>query len=855
MKNKLDFSIIITVGAITAAVLFLISASNDEQPLPSPFDYELIEYDDLVSRNAKIGLYAIPNPLEKELCFSISSENITSSSSPSLEFLSSHIEETSHIREDIQFEDAPPEFYTRFDTPINTSLALEMILAYDFESTIIETENNIVKIPDKLYYFDCPFEYKNEQMMLRVMFESHFWENVPVYVNATRNNMGIPALTNENIVIFDGGLNSTVHFYNNLEKEITLRSTDPINYLRDKDDRYFNSEEPDRTFENKFAKITNENTITIPPGKIFSYHFASWHNPYSGPLNYTISPSNLKGTITLMPYYDCAPSIDIFLPYSKYHKVPEEPLYLPDGYKYECGFYHYPEAPTYYYASNNQSDESKENLGHGISPKFLGAGGLAIRLVDLKSYGYPYPQQESDKFTVLTEKFSSDSMTAYLHGQPTIFEKANYGDKFGRITVYLDYDTWYVVEGGLPFSELLKITESIAFEKGGNYLSIPESFENEFKDKSLFIELIDFKEVYHPGQLVSFEVFAQGHVPVPDNFDVIITDSDGNTVWQNPSSVDFGGPEIGYVDYTWSTEYDFQSPQIYEVGHYNVKASLHDVSVEHKFQVREEPQFSLLHDMISENSFDKTLLSSFDDDCSRKNNIAEFIADSSISEIKNRFKENNALLDVIFEKQEISIDDEKRTRNYVVPEQILECIEQIKVDNDKLEKKLEEDGNSIEFDLELLLRESKVLYHGHDYQKSIDTAEFILENLSERNTDAMILKGKSLVRLDKYEKAVSTFEDAVKINPDSAEGWFRLGHALSSTDQHEMALERYDHSIKVDPNYADAYIGKAFTLMTLERFDEALENAEKAIAIYPDRPVYRQIYQTVFDISESMSTN
>ena len=665
--------------------------------------------------------------------------------------------------------------------------------------------------------------------------------------------MDVPVLINKKITVFDGGINGTVLFYNDLGKEITLRSTDPINYQRTQDDKYYSSREPDRLFENMFAKTTNENKVVIPPKKAFSFHFSSWSTPYDTPLNYTIPILNLEGTISVKPYYDCSTSQDIFIPYSKYHKIPNSPQYLPAGYEYECGFYHYPESPTYYYANSTLSEKFSDKLGHGINPEFLGAGGLAIRLMDLKSYGNPYPQQESDKFTVLTEKFSSDSMTAYLQGQPAIFEKANYGDnKFGRITVYLDYDTWYVIEGGLSFPELLKITESILFEKGDGYSSIPQGFENEFKDKSLFIELIDFKEVYPPGELISFEVFTQGHVPVPDNFDVIITDSEGNAVWQNPSAMNFGGPEIGYVDYTWSTEYDFQRPQIFETGYYSVKASLNDATVEHKFQVRGESQFSLLQDMILENSYDKALLSSFDNDCSRNDSIVEFIVtDPDINEIKNRFQENNALLDMIFEKQEIAINDEKRTQNYVVPEQILECIEEIGVDNNELGKKLE-GGSSIEFDLQLLLRESKILYHGHDYQKAIGTAEFILENLNERNADAMIVKGKSLVRLDKYEKAISTFENAVKINPDSAEGWFRLGHALSTNDQHEMALESYDYSIKADPNYADAYVGKAFTLMILERFDEALQNAEKAVEIYPDQPVYRQIYQTVFDVSESM---
>lgn len=93
-------------------------------------------------------------------------------------FISEYINEISDIRKDVKFSDTPPEFHTRFDTQIKTILALEMINLYDFDATEIQADNNVGKIPDRLYHFDCPFEYKNKKRMLRIMFESHFWENM-----------------------------------------------------------------------------------------------------------------------------------------------------------------------------------------------------------------------------------------------------------------------------------------------------------------------------------------------------------------------------------------------------------------------------------------------------------------------------------------------------------------------------------------------------------------------------------------------------------------------------------------------------------------------------------------------------
>jgi len=842
MKNKFELSLIVIVGLLVALILYFVF--SDEEQI-SVFKYDSIEYNDLVSRNAKFGFYAIPENIQKQSCFSIPKndpENI----------FSEHLADMSDIIEDIGLERTAPKFYTMFDSAIKTSLALDMIERYDFTATAIKTHNNIKKIPDTAYHFDCPVDYENEQLMLRIMFESYFWENIPVYVNMTRNDLRVPVLTNNNIIVFAGGVNSTVLFQNDLDKEITIRSIDPINYQRSQNDRFYNLEHPEIISENKFAKITNEDKITIPPGKAFSYHFSSWSNPNSIPLNYTISPSNLKGTIIVMPYPDCASLEDILFVYSRAHKVPELPTYLPDGYEYECGSYHYPEPVTLSYANHTLAEKFKGKIGHGKNPDFLSAGGLEIMYHNMKSYGMYDFWPRSDKFTELTERFSKEQMVTYLKGHPTVLEKVRYDELVNRITVYLDENTRYVVEGGISFSELYKIAESIPFEKGDK--SIPETFDNPFKDKSLIIEPIEMKEIYQPGQPISFEIFTQGHIPVASHLAVTIHDSDGSVVWQNTPSADIGDPEIGYVDYTWSTEYDLGVPQIHDTGDYAMTISWNDVTMQHKFQIREEIQFSLLQDMIPEYAHQEDFLSVFDNDCSRKEMNQTSVTNNTlqdIQKIRDKLKENDQLLNFIFEKQEVVTNDVTKTFSYDVPGEVIHCIENIKKDRMNIVENLEQHGEKPEFDIQLLLRESEILYHGHEYKQVIKTADFIIENLDNDNADALIVKGNSLARLGQYEEAIETYGITIEDNPDFAEGWFRMGRALSSNDQHEVAIQHFDQAIKIDPRYADAYIGKAFTLLILERYEDALKSAEKAVQINPDMPVYRDIYQTILDVSKS----
>ena len=444
-------------------------------------------------------------------------------------------------------------------------------------------------------------------------------------------------------------------------------------------------------------------------------------------------------------------------------------------------------------------------------------------------------------------------MVTFLNGQPTVLEKKNYGQPLNRITVYLDYDVWYIVEGGIPFLELNKIAKSIPFERGD--YSIPDTFENPFKEKALALELIGMNEIYRPGKPIHFEIFTQGHIPVSSQITITIQESNGgDMVWQNIPLINIGEPEIGFVDYTWSTGYDLGVPRIYKTGEYEMDVSWDDVSVHHKFQIREEVQFTFLKDMVPEYANDEDFLLSFEDDCSRKE-INQILptgdTERKIQSIQEKLKENDQLLDLLFEKQEVMTNDQTRTFSYDVPTEVIQCIKNIKNNGKSLAEDLASHGQKPEFDMQLLQREAEIFFDGHESRFAIKTADFILENVESNNPDALVVKGKSLARLNQYEEAIQTFKKAVEANPDLVKGWYHMGRTLSADDQHEKALQSFNQAIKIDSNFADAYIGKAFTLMTLERFDEALENAEKAVQVKPDIPIYRNIYQTVLDVSES----
>src|SRR5262249_40966621 len=60
------------------------------------------------------------------------------------------------------------------------------------------------------------------------------------------------------------------------------------------------------------------------------------------------------------------------------------------------------------------------------------------------------------------------------------------------------------------------------------------------------------------------------------------------------------------------------------------------------------------------------------------------------------------------------------------------------------------------------------------------------------------------------------------------------GNALRELRRIEAALASYDKAIALEPDYANGFYNRGVALQDLNRFDEALKTYEKALAIKPD---------------------
>jgi protein O-GlcNAc transferase len=99
------------------------------------------------------------------------------------------------------------------------------------------------------------------------------------------------------------------------------------------------------------------------------------------------------------------------------------------------------------------------------------------------------------------------------------------------------------------------------------------------------------------------------------------------------------------------------------------------------------------------------------------------------------------------------------------------------------------------------------------------------------NFDALLNKGIALNELKKYQSAILSFDDALKIDSRSAVAFFGKGIAFTGLDKDEHAIREFDNALLIDPNYFEALLAKAFTLNKIKKFANAVSGFDAALLI------------------------
>jgi len=117
----------------------------------------------------------------------------------------------------------------------------------------------------------------------------------------------------------------------------------------------------------------------------------------------------------------------------------------------------------------------------------------------------------------------------------------------------------------------------------------------------------------------------------------------------------------------------------------------------------------------------------------------------------------------------------------------------------------------------------------------------VLDQLLATNPDSSNLwygKAHMLWTIDRHNEALSSLDQAIKINPKRAEYWLQKGVILKDPEvrRYEDALKAYNAGLKVAPQDGLLWTHKTGLLLFLKRYKEALRCAEKEISLQPNLP-------------------
>jgi tetratricopeptide (TPR) repeat protein len=89
-----------------------------------------------------------------------------------------------------------------------------------------------------------------------------------------------------------------------------------------------------------------------------------------------------------------------------------------------------------------------------------------------------------------------------------------------------------------------------------------------------------------------------------------------------------------------------------------------------------------------------------------------------------------------------------------------------------------------------------------------------------------------------YDRAIEDYNEAIRLDPNSALAFIDRGVAYYFKDNYEKAIADYDAAIRIDPKRSHAYTNRGAAYKKLGRVDRAIEDESEAIKLDPLVPEY-----------------
>ena len=101
--------------------------------------------------------------------------------------------------------------------------------------------------------------------------------------------------------------------------------------------------------------------------------------------------------------------------------------------------------------------------------------------------------------------------------------------------------------------------------------------------------------------------------------------------------------------------------------------------------------------------------------------------------------------------------------------------------------------------------------------------------MSTENTEAeaYLQRGIALAQEERHSEAIASYNMAIMIAPDMAQGYYLRGKSIAAMDKPEEALRSFQQATEADPAHAEAHAASATILHNFGRFADAAAQLEQ----------------------------
>lgn len=149
--------------------------------------------------------------------------------------------------------------------------------------------------------------------------------------------------------------------------------------------------------------------------------------------------------------------------------------------------------------------------------------------------------------------------------------------------------------------------------------------------------------------------------------------------------------------------------------------------------------------------------------------------------------------------------------------------------------------------LSIRLQQANQLFAQRHSRQAVELLEETIQRYPHA-ASARLLLGEVWRHLGRDEQAEWAFAEAVRIDADSPDAWFRLGCVQAARKRMREAADSFRRAILVKPDYADAYVNLGHCLQEL---GDAAGAADEFRAALRCRPNYERARQALRQMSKS----